>query len=64
MNASKNFLKERPENSSMITVNILGRLRTATDQVRKVESKLAKHGQCQNRNLIVEQSEFVLKLCS
>ncbi|CAF2862931.1 unnamed protein product [Rotaria sp. Silwood2] len=34
----------KPENSSMTTVNILGRLRIATEQVRKVQSSLAKDG--------------------
>ncbi|CAF0780327.1 unnamed protein product [Adineta steineri] len=34
----------KPENSSMTTVNILGRLRIATEQVRKVQSNLVKDG--------------------
>lgn len=44
MNKSNDFTQEKPEHSSMTTVNILGRLRTATDQVRKVESSLVQHG--------------------
>jgi hypothetical protein len=32
------------ENSSMTTVNILSRLRIATEQVRKVQSSLDKDG--------------------
>ncbi|CAF3441032.1 unnamed protein product [Rotaria sp. Silwood1] len=35
----------KPENSSMSTVNILGRLRIATEQVRKVQSSLTKDEQ-------------------
>jgi hypothetical protein len=34
----------KPENSSMTTVNILSRLRIATEQVRKVETSLSKDG--------------------
>jgi hypothetical protein len=34
----------KPENSSMTTVNILGRLRIATEEVRKVQSNLSKDG--------------------
>ena len=30
----------------MTTVNILGRLRSATDDVRRVQSNLAKDGKC------------------
>lgn len=37
-------LDTRPENSSMTTVNILSRLRLATEQVRKVHSTLADDG--------------------
>jgi hypothetical protein len=41
MNRSNNFSRE---NSSMSTVNILSRLRMATEQVQKVQSRLAKDG--------------------
>ena len=34
----------KPENSTMTTVNILSRLRIATEQVRKVQSSLDKDG--------------------
>ena len=44
MNRSMNFIKEKPENSAMNTVNILGRLRITTEQVRKIQTSLAKHG--------------------
>jgi hypothetical protein len=44
MNRSNNFSKGKPENSAMTTVNILGRLRMTTDQVRKIQTSLAKHG--------------------
>ena len=36
--------KEKPEYSAMTTVNILGRLRITTEQVRRVQTSLAKHG--------------------
>jgi hypothetical protein len=36
--------RDKPENSSMATVNILGRLRIVTEQVRKVQSNLVKDG--------------------
>ncbi|CAF1684184.1 unnamed protein product [Rotaria magnacalcarata] len=42
-NISNNFSKEKPENSSMTTVNILGRLRIATEQVRTVQTNLSKN---------------------
>ena len=44
MNKSNEFTQEKQENSSMTTVNVLSRLRIATDQVRKVESSLIQHG--------------------
>lgn len=34
----------KTENSSMTTVNILGRLRLTTEQVRKIRSNLAENG--------------------
>ena len=37
-------LDTRPENSLMTTVNILSRLRLATEQVRKVQSNLVEDG--------------------
>ena len=45
MNRSKNFSREKPENSAMQTVNILGRLRMATEQVRKIQLNLARDGE-------------------
>ncbi len=44
MNQSNNFSREKPENSSMATVNILGRLRMTTEQVRKIQLNLANDG--------------------
>jgi len=44
MNRSNNFSREKPENSAMATVNILGRLRMTTEQVRKIQSNLTKDG--------------------
>ncbi|UJR37749.1 hypothetical protein I4U23_030443 [Adineta vaga] len=48
MNKSNHFdlssSNTKPEHSSMTTVNILGRLRIATEEVRKVQSNLAKSG--------------------
>jgi hypothetical protein len=45
MNRPNNFSREKPEHSSMTTVNILGRLRMATEQVRKIQSNLTKDGE-------------------
>jgi hypothetical protein len=39
-----NFTREKPENSAMTTVNILGRLRMATEQVREIQTSLMKDG--------------------
>jgi hypothetical protein len=36
--------REKPENSGMATVNILGRLRMATEQIRRIQSSLTKAG--------------------
>lgn len=44
-NRQNNSSDEKPENSSMTTVNILGRLRTATEQVRQVQATLDKNGE-------------------
>lgn len=44
MNRLNNFSREKPENSVMATVNILGRLRIATEQVRRIQTNLAKDG--------------------
>jgi hypothetical protein len=44
MNRSNNFTRDKPENSAMATVNILGRLRMATEEVRRIQSSLTKDG--------------------
>jgi hypothetical protein len=47
MNRPNNSSREKPENSAMTTVNVLGRLRMATEQVQKVKLSLAKDGACE-----------------
>jgi hypothetical protein len=60
MNRSKNnFSKEKPENSAMATVNILGRLRTATEQVRKIQTSLARNGKYSQINSINSNQKFI-----
>ena len=44
MNRTSNFNREKPENSSMTTVNILGRLRMAKEQVQRVKLSLSNDG--------------------
>ncbi|CAF1394493.1 unnamed protein product [Adineta ricciae] len=44
MNRTSNFNREKPENSSMTTVNILGRLRMAKEQVQRVKLSLTNDG--------------------
>ncbi|CAF1346234.1 unnamed protein product [Rotaria sordida] len=44
MNRSNDFSRGNPENSSMTTINILSRLRMATEQIRKVQTNLSNNG--------------------
>ncbi|CAF4318582.1 unnamed protein product, partial [Rotaria sordida] len=44
MNRSNDSSRGNPEHSSMTTINILSRLRMATEQIRKVQTNLSNNG--------------------